>query len=90
MKIMKSMFQERLMWFVMFPLPSGAMYAWGIIKLFIDTDSLIRYILIPGTKDNSQVYSDPPDELKDIMEIEIIQKPEKRRRYIFVSSQSIN
>lgn len=85
-KILQSKFQERLRRFIMFPLPSAAMYCWGVIKLFIDKDSLSRYVLIGSDRTNSQIYSDPPAKLKEIMDEDTMNRLEKRRRDMFIEN----
>lgn len=85
-KIMQAHFTERLSMFVMFPLPSVAMYCWNVIKLFIDQESLSRYVLIGSDGTNSQIYSDPPVKLKEILDEEAILRLEKRRRDMFIEN----
>lgn len=79
-KILQSYFQERLKRFVMFPVPTAVMYAWGVVKLFIDKDSLSRYVLL---KSKSDIDSDPPEDFKEFMEEEVMNRLETRRRDMF-------
>ncbi len=85
-KMLQSKFNERLRRFIMFPLPSSAMYAWKVLKYFIDQKTLSRYVLIGANKNNSQIFSDPPEQLKDIMSEEAMKRLEKRRRDMFIES----